>query len=756
MVGRLVLAALLVTSPLAAQDARQRAPTGAIRGVVHGRMDTERRPLPSALVEARTGDFRATALADSLGVYQLPRVPSGKVHLSVIHAGHDPVELDVLVPAGAVVALDVDLRARPVLMDGVTVVGDQSEVQRAGESVEPRSDLAEVDLRALESGSGMAETGVALAARAAVGDDPGDPGDVLFMRGSTTDLKLVLLDGAPVYAPFHVGGLLPTFDADLMGTATHYVGGAPARYDGGLSYILDLNTRTPRRDRWSATGALDLISARGTVEAPIGTWGGLLVGGRMLHGGESVLAGGDSPYGYGDALVRFEADLGRGHRLSATGFFNQESVFLNLAPGGVDAIAGAARDARWGNRAGSVAYEGLLGRTRLTVRAAGGLYDAQLPISRDDGDLFARGSTGRARLTADLSTELGTWDLRYGASSEGISVTYDAGSLAGGSSVLVQDAARGIVVGAYAEASVPVASRVRLWTGLRLDRFSTDSSLRAAPRVRLSWLLSDAAVLTLAAGRYHQYARASDEAVEGALVGRVDAPTPSRTAPLLPVATASHFVVSLDQMLLPGLRLGLDGFYKAFDGVTAPGDRLNSSGADVRIQHSDDALQFWLGYSLAWFWSDDGLGYTTERFSGQQLLSAGVSGTAWSRLGVDLRVGYGDGLPLTAVPVSDGVSAPTAGLESGDGTAQRQDTGLPLWSGGSLAEQFFRLDAEVSGVFHTRVASRSVTLRPYLRLMNALGRRDAMFYYFEPWRSDEVRPLVESAVLPVVGFEWRF
>jgi hypothetical protein len=671
------------------------------------------------------------------------------------------VELDVLVPAGGILSLDVDLQGRPVVMEGLTVVADREEVERAGDPPEPDAALAEVDLRVLAAGSGLAESGVALAARAAVGDDPGDPGDVLFMRGSTTDLKLVLLDGAPVYAPFHVGGLLPTFDQNLMGAATHYVGGAPAQYDGGLSYILDLNTRTPRRDRISAGGALDLISARGSVEAPLGSWGGLIVGGRTLHGGETVLAGGESPYGYGDALARLEVDLRPGHRLNATAFINQESVLLDVAGAGTSVAEGPAPDARWGNRAASLAYRGSVDRTRMTLRAALGKYDARLPISRASGDLFAVGSTGRARLTADLATSMGTWDLRYGASAEGISVSYDAGTLDGSNSLLLEDADVGGVAGAYAEASVPLADRVRVWAGLRLDRFSTDGTVRPAPRARVAWLLSEDAVVTVAAGRYHQYARTSDEAVEGALVGVVDqgvgeSATPG---PLLPVATASHLVVSLDQLLLPTLRIGFDGFYKAFDGISAPGERLNASGADVQVQHAGEDLRVWLGYSLAWFWSDDGLGYTSDTFTGQQLLTAGMAGTAWDLLGVDIRVGFGDGLPLTAVPVSEADGGPIAELESADpptGISARSSPAMPLWSGGALSDRFFRLDAEVSGLFETRMGSRALTLRPYLRVMNALGRRDAMFYYFEPWRGDGVQPLVESTLLPVVGFEWRF
>jgi len=274
--------------------------------------------------------------------------------------------------------------------------------------------------------------------------------------------------------------------------------------------------------------------------------------------------------------------------------------------------------------------------------------------------------------------------------------------------------------------------------------------------VKLAWLLSDQAILSIAAGRYHQYARVSEEGVEGALGGVVgDASGLAFVSPSLSVATSSHVVVSLDQMLLPTVRLGMDGYLKTFDGVSGPDRQTNASGGDVRVQYVGEPLTVWLGYSLAWFWSDDGLGYTAEQFVGQQLLSAGVSGRAWERLGLDMRVGYGDGLPLTAVQLSDAASPAAPGLESGP----TQDSGgrsLPLWTGGSRADEFLRLDAEISCLFEARLGNRSVQLRPYFRVMNALGRRDALFYYFEPWRSDELEPLVESSFLPIVGFEWRF
>jgi hypothetical protein len=47
-------------------------------------------------------------------------------------------------------------------------------------------------------------------------------------------------------------------------------------------------------------------------------------------------------------------------------------------------------------------------------------------------------------------------------------------------------------------------------------------------------------------------------------------------------------------------------------------------------------------------------------------------------------------------------------------------------------------------------------VRPYLRLLNALDRRDSLFYTFERWRSESVRPLAELPVLPLVGIAVSF
>ena len=56
---------------------------------------------------------------------------------------------------------------------------------------------------------------------------------------------------------------------------------------------------------------------------------------------------------------------------------------------------------------------------------------------------------------------------------------------------------------------------------------------------------------------------------------------------------------------------------------------------------------------------------------------------------------------------------------------------------------------------HTQIQrdwlGHSWRVRPFLRILNALDRRDALFYSYQPWRSDDVTPLAVRPVLPVFG-----
>jgi hypothetical protein len=78
----------------------------------------------------------------------------------------------------------------------------------------------------------------------------------------------------------------------------------------------------------------------------------------------------------------------------------------------------------------------------------------------------------------------------------------------------------------------------------------------------------------------------------------------------------------------------------------------------------------------------------------------------------------------------------------------------PIVSG--LDEEFLRVDLEIQALFEPQWGGRAWRVRPYLRLLNALDRRDALFYTFQAWRPDAVRPLAERPFLPLIGVAFSF
>jgi hypothetical protein len=755
-----LVAGLISGAHLSAQTSG--APPGVDRGAatltgtVRGRFLDGIRPLPFATISTNSGGHRRTVAADSTGRYTIVGLPQGDLRLHAAYPGHAPVELTVRVPSAGIVSVDLELAAAPILLEAVDVrTGpvDGSPPEAGDRIVVLDVPDPEFEVRMLEVTPAIGEAGMLQAVQAAGGNDPSDPSDVLFMRGSTAELKLVLLDGIPVLTPFHVAGLMRTFEPAVLGSAKLHVGGAPARYDGGLTHILDLHTRSARRDRVRASGSVDMLSSSVAAEVPLSNRAGVIVSGRGLHGLGQDALGGESPYGYRDLLVSVDGDLTSKQTLRATAFLNDESVRLDF----VDRPS----DAAWSNRSASLAWSGSLGDVTLRAGGGGSGYQADLPLqpTRRPGEttqpdpLLASASSDRVRATAEAEWGAPGRPNRVGISAEELRATFSAqaleadGALTEGARVSRSGVARS--VGAFVDVTRRLAPGVTLRTGLRGDAFS-GSDLRLAPRVAIAWEAAPNALLTVAAGRYHQVARSADGEVDATL-GELASAGAARDE-LLPVATADHVVLSLDQQL-GSVSLGIEGFWKRFEGLGASrGEEVLNSGLDLRIRSVTEPGTVWVGYGLSWFWSPLDLSGRSSEFAGRHLLSAGLSRGIGGPLRVEARLAYGAGLPSTSIPFgvtnSDAVAGPT---QEGAEQLTGSDPG-----GALIEDSFLRLDLEVHALLEPEWGGRPWRVRPYLRVLNALDRRDALFYTYQPWRADSVRSLAERPFLPVVGVSFSF
>lgn len=778
----------------AASDTTVGGRTGEVTGRVLSAHD--RRPLEGAAVTAwNAGAIGASALTRADGSYRLTGLPPGRHTVTISIPDHVPYDVDVRIRSGAALELDVVLSIRPPVISPVHAITRRITLRPVATEEEDGPSAgrpADTELRSLESGPGGAFAARALAA---LDPDPppSEPAAGLYVRGAASDLKRVYLDGAPVYAPYHLGGLMDALPPGVLGSARLYGGGAPLAVDGGLSSVLDLRTRSGAGDGFSTGGHVDMLGSAVRMEGGDQRVAYLFSGRRAHTGGAEWLVGGELPYGYYDLLGRVDARLADGHRLAVTGFANEEGVRL----GRLGTLSDRERRAHWGNEAASLRYAAELGSTRALLTAATTRFSTALPLPSDSAETspvagtdLGRSETGRARVALDLVTRTGGLELAYGAAFDDHRLELELPeSPALGDAAGARWAGLGRSVAAYGAATVRPSDEVTVRGGLRGQLHGDGHGLRVAPRLAVAWEASETTDLEVSAGRFHQRLEAPESALSGdldtwseLLSRRTDGDAPAASDfPGLAVASASHLSVRLDHRPREGLTFGLEGYFKTFDDLAGSGllsagapaasegaeegteadagdalGDLHSSGADLWIDWSSEGWRAWGGYSLAWTWSEappDSGGAEEDRFAGRQLVSAGVEAPLPGRVRLSGELKASTGLPFTRVPeLATGETAGAAPDGGGDATvAPDPEPGLAGTPDGS----FLRLDLTLSRSWTVELAGRRTAIRPYLRFLNALDRRDGIFYHFDPSREAPSRPLDSMPMLPVVGVSWE-
>lgn len=722
-------------------------------GTVFGRVlraETQT-PIAAASVEIRLPAFSWFLVTDDDGFYRAEGIPAGPVFLVARALDRDPLAASVVVPAGGDVPLDLALERRPVAMPSLFAHIAARRLPAPGLTRAGFREEGETELRALDSSPGVAEAGLTLDD---AGIDPADPTSVLYVRGAASDLKLVLLDGAPVYAPFHLSGLLDAFPDGVLDEASLYIGGTPARYDGGLSYVLDLKIREGDAENFHVAGAADLLGGTLRAEGPIGPAGRLLLSGRALHGlGYPIITNEqEMPYGYGDVLGRLDYRLGPG-KFTATGFWNRESVLLDI---GRLEDAGAVESAYWGNLAGSASYRVPLGDGTFTLRGAHGRFGTGLPLPRDKeldfevsfADVIAR--TVRTRTEALF--ESGGREIRWAAGGgfDSYETVVDRRTVLGGRTAhdLTHAVRRADVVAGWGEAIWEVAPQVEVRGGFRTSYFASSRRAKFAPRGTVTWHLTEAAALRVSAGRFFQIVRGPESILSGDLTGPTIGgvlPTLNRdgvplTTPGSSIADASHLVLGFEDSLENGVDVGVETYFKSFDDLP-DANQLHSAGVDLWAQAKEGPVRGWVGYSIAGVWTNDPDEETP--LVGRQLLSGGLSSEV-REFDFGIRLAYGAGLSFASV---------TAGPEE---TGAPSGDDLPVLSG-APEDSYLRVDAEISRRWVATIGSSSVEIAPYVRVLNALDRRDALFYQTTADQPlTRPAPLASLPIIAIFGVSWSF
>ena len=325
--------------------------TGFSQQSIHGfiRENQTGEPLPYANVILPELNRGATSNIE--GYFVVSDLPVGSHKLVVSIIGYSQYEQIVELPID--MSLRLNIRLDQSIIEGQSIVVS-AERQKFKELVS--TSTVTLDRRAIEVAPSFVEADVFRALQLLPGvQSLNDFSSALYVRGSTPDQNLIMLDGITVYNPMHLGGIFSTFNTDAIKEADFHAGGFPAQYGGRLGSILNIINREGNTEEVSGNANISLISSKLLVEGPLPTGNSdLLKGSWMIAGRRTyfdVIANTawkylikpnlddidreDAPdqvipYYFYDFQGKINLDIGADHRVTWSSFYGDDVLYLDV------------------------------------------------------------------------------------------------------------------------------------------------------------------------------------------------------------------------------------------------------------------------------------------------------------------------------------------------------------------------------------------------------------------------------------------
>ncbi|HEY2375195.1 MAG TPA: TonB-dependent receptor plug domain-containing protein [Gemmatimonadaceae bacterium] len=579
------------------------------------------------------------------------------------------------------------------------------------------------------------------------------------VRGGEADQNLVLLDGYPVYNPFHFGGLFGTFIDPSVGRVDMLTGAFPAQFGGRLSSVLNVRSAEDDRLGIHGTSEVSLIASTLSLGGALGN-GRWSLAGRRTYADQAInlVKKNAFPYHFYDLEAHFGYKLPGGLRLSATGYGGDDLLHLDATN------AGDRQRVLWGNRVG--------GATLSKVFGAGALGDSivvEQRASQSNFDLDAQISGGGLSLTSTVRDLRAAGSLDAYSANHAHRIGYEIAGQQLGYSVnypiplFPPDslAQRVRSVSGYVDELWRLTPSLMIEGGLRYDRLQNTGEGALLPRLSIKYFVNPNLALTAAAGEYTQWIRSL--AREDIPLRPVDYWVGSDS--LSPMSRARHYVLGMERWVTPSRSVRVEGFYKRYSRLLEPnpfddpqvqGDEFLpvkgwSSGADVllrQFESPDRRLSGWLAYTYTLNSRTDVTGY---RFFPSQDRRHDVNLVgSWRlpRYTLAARFNLATGTPYTRILGEfDRIVYDPLGGSYGT----RTDLDLLFLTGPRNGERLpltQRLDVSITRTF---VPGR-IAVTPYLSVMNAYDAHNVFGYVFDYSQAPPTRiSLPQLPIFPTFG-----
>ena len=652
--GGLILLCLVSVAPFTALGQPEET-EAVLRGFVRSEAGGE--PLQGANVVVRrmSGAIETAVAAGDRGFYQLSRIPPGRYRLQISFIGYRTYRDTLNLASGARRTLTVELGGAPRQMEEVTVEGGQT-------VAEAEAGLREIRTADVESiptpgpGSDLASYLRSLPEVATTGDRGGR----LYIRGGTPSQNLVLVDGTPIYKPFHIIGFYSAFPGQLVSSANFHAGGFGAKHTGRISSVLDVQLRPGNTKQYQGSLGGGPFLASAHLEGPLQRGQkSFLIHARhsLIEQAGPTLLGEDAPYKFYDVTAKV-------HTQSASSQCSFTGV-RTYDRGRIDPSNDASF--RWSNT--SLGGECLLfsDRSAQTLHLSFGTTRFDNRVRSSDGTVRTAG-TWKVRTKFDL-TQPAPWNgaLRWGGKVQvddyGFGLDEPFLGFASEDEFLLS-------ASLYGGAEWQMGEALTVKPSIGAQSLFEWGSVSFDPRVQLSYRpwAERPVTFTAALGVYRQIPTTITDERDVGSTFRVWTPSPFENRPL----RADHALLGWNQRIGEELRLSVEGWYRRFQDLPVPRwtplVRFNTNlvradgtgyGVDLSLQYERGPLRMDVMYGYgrvqyrasrddlgAWV-GDSVLDYSPPHDRRHKVGAVASLDTDW--ITASMRWQYGSGRPFTQV-----------------------------------------------------------------------------------------------------------
>ncbi len=767
-----------VLHALVAMQATQASIAGTVRDAESGVA------LPGATVFLV--DLGRGATSDSVGRYHLRGVPAGPQHVAVRRIGYAPNSFHALVPASGVLDINVSLRPRPLELQAVRIRAAVPPPIRGLDDVDsthfPDRSLT---IGAVRNHPFLAEPDVL---QALSGGDvrirPESPNGI-HVRGGASDHIAYLLDGIPIFSPYHAAGTFSAWNPDALSQVELHTSAPTPVFPEALSGAIAATTRTGAVQH-EVQGSLSTTEARLTIDGPArGAGSGYLLSVRSAFPG--FLSRAQEPSYLrnesGDWLGKIEWPLFGGslrllgysseNEISAAGLAALDTVGRGAARHGLD----------WGSRsyggewvrplshsAAPAAPAALAAarRAELRVRTWAALSDVgaswRVLDSSSESLTSSRRDVGALVLLSLSGGENGGTGA-VGLRTQRIGTSYTSVRDSPNARTIELDASTPVST-AFVTYSRPIRSRTTL--DLALAGTVAAGTVHLSPRMQLRYRPNANLALTGSYSRLQQYAQSlrNPESVVSNIFP-VDLYVAADNG-RVPVARSEQGTLAVEYRPMPGVRIEAHGYARNFDGVllVAPRDAApfatsgfvqgagDSRGVAIDASAQSSRIGLLLNYSLQRVRFRYGDSSYVPDHGATQTLDAGV--IAFPSATVSLKLGVMSVMGRRTTTVRgpfewEACNLLDRGCEFA-GIPQTQVDRL----GTTRLPPYVRVDFVARKHWHLRLAGRDALIGAFAAATNLLDRKNVLAVIVDPVSGRrsvvDMRPFAPL----VFGLDWRY